>query len=142
MERVVRLPASALATDETVLVIGDGDRLEELQVRLIRRQGDDVLVRGAGLEGREVVVGRTPLLGEGILVRPLRDVENAQPEPPAMLEIGTERRARIITFVEGNHHMPDEAKERGLTALSRPQVPASMVERIESRMGGVGRHSA
>ncbi len=136
IERVARLPASSLASNQTVLVIGAEDRLEELPVQLLRRQGDDVLVRGVGLEGREVVAGRTPLLGEGILVRPLRNTEEQVPEPPAMLELSEERRAKIIAFVEGNQMMPSDAKERVLTALSRPQVPAGLVERIESRMGG------
>ena len=57
----------------TVLVLGPDDRLETLPVQLIRRQGDEVLLRGEGLEGREVVIGRTPLLGTGVRVRPLAD---------------------------------------------------------------------
>jgi len=137
LERVARLPASALDASGTVLVLGAEDRLEALPVELVRRQGDDVLLRGAGLEGREVVIGRTPLLGAGIRVRPLRD--EAQAEPPAdaaMLELSDERRARLVAFVEGNSRMPQEMKARVLAQLGGAQVPAQLVERIESRMGG------
>jgi membrane fusion protein (multidrug efflux system) len=93
-----------------------------------------VLVRGPIL-GREVVEERSPLLGAGITVRPLsRDGE--VPQAPAMLELTEERRAKLVAFVEGNNRMPSEAKARVLARLAEPQVPAQMVERIESRMGG------
>jgi len=75
---VVRLPASALGSDGEVLLIGEGDRLEALPVELVRRQGDDVLVRAAGLDGRDVVKARTPLLGAGIKVNPLRGAEASE----------------------------------------------------------------
>lgn len=136
LERVARLPASALDAAGTVLVLGAEDRLESLPVELVRRQGDDVLLRGAGLEGREVVIGRTPLLGAGIKVRPLREEAQAMPTEVAMLELSEERRARLVAFVEGNTRMPAEMKARVLAQLGGAQVPAQLVERIESRMGG------
>ncbi len=137
LDNVARLPASAMDANQTVLVLGPEDRLELQQVQLLRRQGDDILVRGPGLEGREVVAGRTPLLGEGIRVRPLRAEDaDAPPAPPAMLELSEERRAKMIAFVEGNKRMPAEAKARVLSQLAETQVPAQLVERLESRMGG------
>ena len=135
LENVVRLPAAAVDASNTVLVIGENDRLEQLSVDVLRRQGDDVLVRGAGLPGREVVEARTPLLGAGVAVRPLRrDAPVA--EAPAMVELTEERRAKLIAFVEGNARMPQEAKARILARLAEPEVPAEMVERLESRMRG------
>ncbi len=138
VERVMRVAASALGSDGTVLVLGDEDRLEALPVELVRRQGDDVLIRGAGLAGREVVTGRTPLLGAGIRVRPLRLDANAQvvaPEPE-LIELTEDRRAKLVAFVEGNSRMPEEARKRVLAQLSEPSVPAQLVSRIETRMGG------
>jgi hypothetical protein len=38
--------------------------------------------------------------------------------------------------VETNQFMPADAKERILNQLNQPEVPASMVERLEGRMGG------
>lgn len=140
LDRVVRVPASALDAFGTVLVLGEEDRLESLLVTLIRRQGDEVLIRGDGLAGREVVTGRTPLLGPGIKVRPLRpqagDGTAAAAQEPDMLELSEERRARLVAFVEANPRLPDEVKARVLNQLGKAQVPQRLVERIESRMGG------
>lgn len=138
VERVVRVPASALGSDGAVLVLGADDRLETLPVDLVRRQGDDVLIRGAGLAGREVVMGRTPLLGAGIRVRPLRlgaDAQVVAPEPE-LIELTEDRRAKLVAFVEGNTRMPEEARKRVLAKLAEPSVPAQLVNRIETRMGG------
>lgn len=138
IDGVARLPASAYDASGTVLVLGEGDRLDVLPVELVRRQGDMVLLRGEGLAGREVVIGRTPLLGPGIRVRPLREDANAAPAPEeaAMLELSDERRARLVAFVEASKMMPDPVKTRVLAQLGEPRVPAQLVERIEARMGG------
>lgn len=136
LENVVRLPASALDAAGTVLVLGAEDRLEALPVTLVRRQGDDVLVRGAGLEGREVVSGRTPLLGAGIRVRPLREGAQVEVSEPETVALSQERRARLVAFVSAASNMPDAVRNRVLSQLEQPNVPVQLVERIESRMGG------
>ncbi|MCR8548697.1 HlyD family efflux transporter periplasmic adaptor subunit [Salipiger sp. P9] len=137
LERVARLPATALDAANEVLVVDAEERLEAVAVELLRRQGDDVLVRSEGLEGREVVMERTPLLGAGIKVRPLRaGGAEAAPAAPEMLELSEDRRARLVAFVEGNAGMPAEAKQRILAQLSQEKVPAQVVQRIEDRMGG------
>ncbi|MGB7317795.1 MAG: HlyD family efflux transporter periplasmic adaptor subunit [Planktotalea sp.] len=133
---VIRLPATALGADGTVLVIGEGDRLEAIAVRLERRQGDDVLVRSRELMGRNVVSARTPLLGVGIKVKPLTQEGASKIEEPEMLELSEERKAKIRAYVEANNRIPDEAKARILSQLDEDKVPAQMVQRIESRMGG------
>jgi len=164
LERVARLPAAAVDSAQTILLVGADDRLEVVAVELLRRQGDDVLVRATDasgrLAGRDVVAERSPLLGAGIKVRPIRPVigdgtedetgddggddtgndggdETAiAPTAPAMMELSEERRAKLIAFVEGNQRMPSEARERVLAQLKETSVPAQTVERLESRMGG------
>jgi multidrug efflux pump subunit AcrA (membrane-fusion protein) len=137
LDRVARLPASALDAGNNILILADEDRLETAQVELLRRQGSDVLVRARGLQGREVIAERSPLLGEGIKVRPLRPGADAEvPDAPAMVSLTPERRAKLLAFVEGNKRMPAAAKERVLSQLQKDEVPAQVVERIESRMGG------
>jgi multidrug efflux pump subunit AcrA (membrane-fusion protein) len=136
IEQVVRLPATALDSSGTVLALSADERLEALPVRLERRQGDEVLVRGAELAGREVVAERSPLLGAGVKVRALREEGIPAPEAPALVELTPERRAKLVAFIEGNKMMPADVRERILGQLQEPQVPANMVERIESRMGG------
>jgi hypothetical protein len=66
-------------------------------------------------------------------------VEGAAPAIPAapeLLDLSEERRARLVAFVEGNKRMPDEMRQRILAQLSSQRVPAALVNRIESRMGG------
>ena len=134
LENVIWLPASAVDAAGGVLLLGEDNRLEATVVSVLRRQGDDVLVRG-DIAGREVVEARSPRLGAGISVTPLRkDAEQAQ--APEMLELSEERRAKLVVFVEGNNRMPEEAKARILARLAEAKVPARMVARIESRMGG------
>ena len=133
---VIKLPSSSLDVSDGVLVLGQDDRLEAVSVTLIRRQGDDILVRGPGLEGREVVAHRTPLLGAGIRVKPLRAEGATQTTEPEMLSLSDDRRAKLIAFVETNQRLPEDMRKRILTALAQDKVPARMVNRIESRMGG------
>ncbi|MEX1235999.1 MAG: HlyD family efflux transporter periplasmic adaptor subunit [Roseovarius sp.] len=148
LERVVRLPASALGADGAVLALGEDGRLQPVAVTLLRRQGDDVLVRAeAGapaLTGRQIVMQRSPLLGAGIKARALgagaatgADVDGkAQDETSEMMNLSDERRARLIAYVEGSRDMPDAMRTRLLDQLAQARVPASVVEQIETRMGG------
>ncbi|MBZ8118176.1 HlyD family efflux transporter periplasmic adaptor subunit [Roseovarius sp. LXJ103] len=143
LPRLVRLPSAALGADGTVLALGQGDqadRLEALSATLIRRQGDDILVRGEALQGREIVTERSPLLGAGIKVRAIRgtgqDNTQDQAAAPEMLELDAERRARLVAYVEGNARMPEAVKARLLGQLNQTQVEADVVQRLENRMGG------
>ncbi len=157
LDDVATLPAAAVDAGGTVLALGDEDRLEELPVEVLRRQGDAVLVRAGDLAGREVVAARTPMLGAGIAVRPFREdgaIETAAADTGGdgqgggrreggsgsgggeMIALDADRREALIAFVKQNQRMPDDAKERILKQLEAAEVPAAMVERLESRMGG------
>lgn len=139
LQQVAILPATALDAEGRVLVLGEEDRLEEVQVTLLRRQGDNVIIRPPPhLEGAEVVTARSPALGAGIRVTPLRPaVEGAEaPAEPDTIALDPERRARLIAFVEGNGFIPADVKERMLRQLREDEVPLRMVNRLESRMDG------
>ena len=137
LQLAMRLPATAISAAGAVLVVGPDDRLQEMPVQLLRRQGDDVLVRSRELGGRQVVAERSPLIGAGIKVRPIRpEAETEEPAAPAMVELSDERRARLVAFVEGNARMPDAIRDRILAQLKEPMVPIQTVEHIESRIGG------
>ncbi|MEM9971594.1 MAG: efflux transporter periplasmic adaptor subunit, partial [Pseudomonadota bacterium] len=137
LERVARLPATAVDANGGVLVLGDEDRLEVASVEVLRRQGDDLIVRARDLRGRELIAERTPVLGAGIKVRPIRPgAAEAASQEPELLALEPERRAKLVAFVEANAFMPSDVKTRSLGQLQEERVPAQMVERIESRMGG------
>ena len=46
------------------------------------------------------------------------------------------KRAAMISFVKSNSNIPDQAKQRILSALSQPNVPQPIIDRLESRMSG------
>ncbi|MFT5001384.1 MAG: multidrug resistance efflux pump, partial [Planctomycetota bacterium] len=138
---VALLPASAVDASGVVLVLGENDRLEELQITVLRKQGDQVIVRAEGLFDREVVEARSPLLGAGIKVKPLRrDNSSAsvaiEPKAPKMIKLSQERRAKLTAFIENNALIPKNRKDVILARLKKDEVPEEMVNRIESRMGG------
>lgn len=134
LEGVSVLPASAANNAGEILLLGEDDRLEAAKVEILRRQGDDIIVRGAP-EGRDYVRERLPQLGEGVKVRPVRAGD--QTAGPEMITLDPERKARLIAAVEGNTGMPDQARARILERLRGDTVPRDVVERIETRMAGV-----
>lgn len=134
---VMKFPASSLNASNEILFIGDEERLQSQVVQVVRRQGNDILVRARGIAGKEVVAELTPVLGVGIKVKAVRsDGASKIPEEPATVELSPERRARLIAAIEGNGYIPDDAKQRIVKQLKMEKVPAKVVERIESRMGG------
>ncbi|MEL6840776.1 MAG: HlyD family efflux transporter periplasmic adaptor subunit [Pseudomonadota bacterium] len=133
LQKVALVPATAVAPDQTVLVVGDEDRLESADVTLLRRQGDDVIIRVGDLAGAVIVAERSPLLGAGIRVRPIQP-EGTEPVTPQMITLDAERRAKLIAFVtEGR--MPDDVKARIIGQLEQDEVSSETVARLESRMG-------
>jgi RND family efflux transporter MFP subunit len=136
LDDVALVPATAVAADETVLALDAENRLTEAPVTLLRRQGDDVIIRAPDLAGQRIVAERSPLLGSGIKVQPLNpDRTSAAAAESRVISLDPERRARLVAFVEGSP-MPDEAKARVLSQLEQDEVPAEVVTRLETRMGG------
>lgn len=137
LDGVADLPATALDSAGRVLALTPESRLEDVAVEVLRRQGDRVIVAPGALVGREVVAERSPLLGAGIKVRPVRPGQDEQAAvAPEVVELTEERRAALIAAVEANGRMPEEAKARVLEQLRQDRVPADVVARIEARMGG------
>lgn len=134
---VAVLPATAVDAAGKVLALGNGDRLEVLEAEVLRRQGNDVIVAVGGLAGREVVAERSPLLGAGIKIKPLRDGATHLPDAaPELVDLTPERRAELIALVEANARMSADAKARVLEQLAQDRVPAEVIARLEQRMGG------
>ncbi|MGO4852456.1 efflux RND transporter periplasmic adaptor subunit [Phaeovulum sp. W22_SRMD_FR3] len=147
LQDVAEVPASAVGSDGMVLALTDDERLEALPAKILRRQGDAVIVAAAALRGREIVTERSPLLGAGLRVRPIRSesaatgpatppTAAAAPVTAQSVVLSPERRAKLIAYVEGNARMPAEAKARILAQLQQDEVPAQVIERLETRMGG------
>jgi multidrug efflux pump subunit AcrA (membrane-fusion protein) len=137
LEGVADLPATAVDAAGRVLALTAEERLEDVAVEVLRRQGDRVIVAPGALVGRDVVAERSPLIGAGIKVRPVRPgVDQAAEAAPLMLELTEDRRAALIAAVEGNARMPQDAKARVIEQLRQDRVPADVVARIDARAGG------
>ncbi len=134
---VAILPATAVDSAGRILVLDDKDRLEEVTVSVLRKQGDTVILRGAGLFGRTVVETRSALLGAGIRVKPVaREPVAAVNIKPGLIVLTAERRKKLLTFIMASKSLPKDRRDRILIWLKKDKVPAAMVDRIESRMGG------
>ena len=70
LENVAKIPASAASTNGDVLLVGEGNRLEDARVTILRKQGDNLIVRADALAGKQLVLARAPQLGAGIRVEP------------------------------------------------------------------------
>ena len=140
---VAVIPASAATADGRLLLIGEGNRLEEVQATLLRQQGDQLVVEGVPF-GRQYVLARALQLGPGIQVEPVTAADAAAaaaaPEAapaaaaPDTIALDEARRAAIVAFIQGSTQMKPEMREKFLEELSRPQVPLATVEKFEAKM--------
>jgi hypothetical protein len=131
---VAVIPAAAATEDGRILLLTEDERLEEAATRILRRQGDALIVADAPF-GRDYVIERLPQLGPGVRVRPVRPAAGGD-EGAQTVTLDPERRARLIAFVERDGVMPEEAKRRILGNLAKDEAPKALVERLEARMGG------
>ncbi|GGA14993.1 efflux RND transporter periplasmic adaptor subunit [Neptunicoccus cionae] len=141
--KVAKIPASASTTSGDVLLLDGENRLEEATVEILRKQGDDLIVRIDGLEGRHIVLTRAPQLGAGIRVEPRSPdgLPSAKAAPAAAkqeetIEISDDQRAKLIAFITENNRIPQARKTAMLESLRQPRVPKAIVDRLTQRMGG------
>ena len=134
LDQVAQVPATAVAADQTVLIVGAEDRLESAAVELLRRQGDDVIITVGPHAGATIVAERSPLLGAGIKVRPIVPGEELAAAEPEMVTLDADRRAKLIAFVSEGR-MPDDVKARIIGQLEQDEVSSETVTRLESGMG-------
>ena len=120
------LPATAVAADGTVLALGPDDRLEVVPVRVMRRQGDDVIVEAGAAAGREVVAERSPLLGAGIRIAPVR---------AGWVTLSAAEREELKALVEAAGLAAAE-KADVLTQLDKTQVPQGLIDRLQPPADG------
>ncbi|MCS5601197.1 MAG: HlyD family efflux transporter periplasmic adaptor subunit [Paracoccus sp.] len=88
------IPAIAIGADGGVLVADDQGRLTATPVEILRRQGNDVVIRVSDeLAGARIVAERAPQLGTGILVRDSQaEAPSDEPRAPATDQSARNRR--------------------------------------------------
>jgi multidrug efflux pump subunit AcrA (membrane-fusion protein) len=127
LDGVAAIPAAALGPDGRILVLGEGERLREAAVRVVRRQGDGVIVADAPW-GAEYVTARAGTLAPGVRVRPV-------PAEEAVV-LAPEERAALIAAVEANDLIPAAVRAELLEGLGAERVPRSVLDRIDTATGG------
>ncbi|MYJ86256.1 MAG: HlyD family efflux transporter periplasmic adaptor subunit [Rhodobacteraceae bacterium] len=136
MQNVFVVPATAVNSESEILAVNDQNRLEELEVRVLRKQGDDVILANRGLDGRTIIAERSPTLGEGIRIEArMAAPEGAEPafEEPQMVALSDEERNELIQRVEANQFIPADVKQRILKQLEEDEIPKDMLERLRGR---------
>jgi hypothetical protein len=131
---VAQIPASAANAAGEVLVVGEDNRLSAANVRILRKQGDNIIVRARGISGQNIVTQRAPQLGAGILIVP----RDASVKPVIKAEEGVklspEQQAKMIAFIKGGS-MPDPVKQRMLKRIETGTIPQRMYDRLSEGMG-------
>ncbi len=120
------LPATAVGADGSILALGPEDRLEVIPVTVLRRQGDDVIVDPGAAAGREVVAERSPLLGAGIRISPVR---------AGWVTLSAAQRDALKALV-ASAAMAEAEKAEVLTQLEQNQVPQGLIDRLQPPAGG------
>lgn len=137
MRGIFVLPATAVNSASEVLAVNDQNRLETLEVRVLRKQGNDLIVGNRRLSGRSIVAERSPALGDGIRVQArmaASDTEKPVFEEPTMIALSNEERNNLVQRVEANQFIPAEVKQRILRQLQQEEVPKDLLDRL--RRGG------
>lgn len=129
---VADLPAAAATEDGRVLLIDEDDRLREIAVEVLRRQGDRILIRGAP-EGARYVAERAPQLGPGLKAR----VVGAPPPETEAVALSDARRERLRDFV-AEAELDEARRAAWLEALEAPEPPAAVVREIEAGLAAAG----
>jgi multidrug efflux pump subunit AcrA (membrane-fusion protein) len=73
VDKVIRLPRSAMRDDNQVLVVDADNKLHFRQVSLLRLEHDDILVSSGLQDGELVCISPMQTVVEGMLVKPVMD---------------------------------------------------------------------
>jgi len=128
------IPATAATSSGEVLVVGEGNRLSAANVQILRKQGDDLIVRANSIAGQRIVKQRAPQLGVGIKIEPRGGDAKPVLETNDDVVLTADQKAKMTEFVT-NSPMPDGPKQRILKRLETGSVPKRMFDRINANMG-------
>jgi len=133
------LPASAVTIDGKLFILSGEDRLQEVNVNILRRQGEKVIVAGAP-EGAEYVMQRSPQLGGGLKVKPLRasDLKNDKvaksSDVEKIVELDQKKKNELLEFVKSMDRMPENVKDRLIKEINSGKMRTKTLRRLEKGM--------
>jgi len=151
LQRVAVIPTEAATADGRLLLVNAGGRLEEHRAKILRYQGDELVVGNVPF-GRTYVRLRLPFLAAGIKVRsrgntsPIavadgrRGRQNGSTNDEGVA-IDDTKRAKLIQLVEKSRRMPQERRQRVLAELKKERPSRRIIERLERRLARRGSRS-
>ncbi len=133
MSNVALVPSAAVSSTGELLLVGENNRLETANVRILRKQGNSVLITGEGIDGRQLVQERAPQLGDGIRIEP-RSTDTPILTKQETVKLSAQEQAQMIAAVKAGG-MPQNVKDRILKNLETGELKKASYDRLKSRLG-------
>ena len=134
LQNVSLIPSTAASSKGEVLVVGDENRLRAVNVKILRKQGNNIIIQSGKLTGLNIVKQRTPQLGEGILIEPKFEGAIKIPIAPKDIILTAVQQKKMLAHIKKGR-MPDGVKKRIIDKITSGTIPKSMYDRITERMG-------
>ena len=140
LKNITVLPSSAVTIDGKIFILEEDNRLKEIEVTILRRQGNEVIVSGAPND-KEYVMQRSPQLGNGLKIKPLRkkdrEISNSVnlSKNNELVTISPEKQKKLINILDKLDRMPKSVKDRLYEEINSGKIKAKTLKRLEKNMG-------
>ena len=139
LKNITVLPSSAVTIDGKIFILEEDNRLKEIEVTILRRQGNEVIVSDAPTE-KEYVMQRSPQLGNGLKIKPLRkkdrEISNSVnlSNNNVLVTISSEKQKKLINILDKLDRMPKSVKDRLYEEINSGKIKAKTLKRLEKNM--------
>ncbi len=140
LKNITVLPSSAVTIDGKIFILEEDNRLKEIEVTILRRQGNEVIVSGAPTD-KEYVMQRSPQLGNGLKIKPLRkkdrEISNSVnlSKNNELVTISPEKQKKLINILDKLDRMPKSVKDRLHEEINSGKIKAKTLKRLEKNTG-------
>ena len=140
LKNITVLPSSAVTIDGKIFILEEDNRLKEIEVTILRRQGNEVIVSGAPTD-KEYVMQRSPQLGNGLKIKPLRkkdrEISNSVnlSKNNELVAISPDQQKKLINILDKLDRMPKSVKDRLYEEIKSGKIKAKTLKRLEKNMG-------
>ena len=139
LKNITVLPSSAVTIDGKIFILEEDNRLKEIEVTILRRQGNEVIVSGAPTD-KEYVMQRSPQLGNGLKIKPLRKKDREfsnsvnLSKNNELVTISPEKQKKLINILDKLDRMPKSVKDRLYEEINSGKIKAKTLKRLEKNM--------
>ena len=139
LKNITVLPSSAVTIDGKIFILEEDNRLKEIEVTILRRQGNEVIVSGAPND-KEYVMQRSPQLGNGLKIKPLRkkdrEISNSVnlSKNNELVAISPDQQKKLINILDKLDRMPKSVKDRLYEEINSGKIKAKTLKRLEKNM--------